>query len=76
MSFTQSRFREQGTSLFPEVTAYVSIQLDPVKSLEILEDDEATVAAQNAVNKVYVGYIAMVCVSKYAFSRRERLNHS
>ncbi|KAF7967623.1 hypothetical protein HWV62_33639 [Athelia sp. TMB] len=58
MSFTQSRIREQGTSLFPELTAYVSIKLDPVKSLEILEDDEATTAAQNVVNKVYVGYIA------------------
>ncbi|KZP32168.1 hypothetical protein FIBSPDRAFT_722953, partial [Athelia psychrophila] len=58
MSSTHARVREEGTSRFPRLTSYVTIKLDPVESVEILEDDEATTAAQGAVSKVYVGYIA------------------
>ncbi|KZP05927.1 hypothetical protein FIBSPDRAFT_765180 [Athelia psychrophila] len=57
MSPTPTRVREEGTSRFPRIISYVSIKLDPVKSVEILEDDEATTAAQGVVSKVYVGYI-------------------
>ncbi|KZP11591.1 hypothetical protein FIBSPDRAFT_756493 [Athelia psychrophila] len=57
MSSTPSRVREEGTSRFPRIISYVTIKLDPVKSVEIFEDDEATTAAQGVVSKVYVGYI-------------------
>ncbi|KZP32177.1 hypothetical protein FIBSPDRAFT_848538 [Athelia psychrophila] len=57
MSSTPTKVREEGTSRFPRVISYVTIKLDPVKSVEIFEDDEATTAAQGAVSKVYVGYI-------------------
>ncbi|KZP03833.1 hypothetical protein FIBSPDRAFT_449638 [Athelia psychrophila] len=37
---------------------YVTIKLDPVQTVEILEDEEAIAVALNAVSKVYVGYVA------------------
>ncbi|KAF7977183.1 hypothetical protein HWV62_4419 [Athelia sp. TMB] len=43
---------------FPLLASYVTIKLDPVKSVEVLDDDEATAAARDAVSKVYVGYTA------------------
>ncbi|KAF7978636.1 hypothetical protein HWV62_45134 [Athelia sp. TMB] len=44
---------------FPLLASYVTIKLDPVKSVEVLDDDEATAAARDAVSKVYVGYTAL-----------------
>lgn len=46
---------------FPELSSYVAIILDPLKSVELLEGDEASTAARDVVSKVYVGYIANVC---------------
>ncbi|KZP18791.1 hypothetical protein FIBSPDRAFT_933206 [Athelia psychrophila] len=43
---------------FPQFNTYVTIKLDPVQSVEVLEDEEATAAALNVVSKVYVGYVA------------------
>ncbi|KZP16953.1 hypothetical protein FIBSPDRAFT_1047220 [Athelia psychrophila] len=50
--------QEEGKSRFPLLFSYVTIKIDPVKSVERLEDDEATAAAQDAVNKVYIGYLS------------------
>lgn len=47
-------------TMFPRLASYVTIKLNPVKSVELLEDEEATEAARGAVSKVYVGYIAEV----------------
>ncbi|KAF7977812.1 hypothetical protein HWV62_2528 [Athelia sp. TMB] len=41
----------------PALTTYVTIKLDPVKSVEFLEDEEATAAARDMTGKVYVGYV-------------------
>ena len=54
--------QEEEKKPFPLLTSYVTIKLDPVKSVEILRDDEAAAAAQCAIRKVYVGYIAFVCL--------------
>ncbi|KAF7974933.1 hypothetical protein HWV62_10977 [Athelia sp. TMB] len=58
MSSTNTDVREEGTFRFPELATYVTIKLDPVKSVEVLEDVETTASAHHAVRKVYVGYIA------------------
>ncbi|KAF7978647.1 hypothetical protein HWV62_45156 [Athelia sp. TMB] len=47
---------EEETRSFPLLASYVTIKLDPVKSVELLEDEEATAAAHGAGSKVYVGY--------------------
>ncbi|KAF7971200.1 hypothetical protein HWV62_21888 [Athelia sp. TMB] len=51
---------DDGERVFPMLCTYVTIKLDAVKSVEILEDEEATAAARtlDAVSKVYVGYVA------------------
>ncbi|KAF7983400.1 hypothetical protein HWV62_22421 [Athelia sp. TMB] len=56
MDFTLGRVQGDDNSPFPEHTSYVSIQLDAVKSVEILEDSKATTAARNAVSRVYTGH--------------------
>ncbi|KZP16229.1 hypothetical protein FIBSPDRAFT_1047697 [Athelia psychrophila] len=53
-----SKDQEEGKSRFPLLFSYVTIKIDPVKSVEILEDDQATAAAQDAVSKVYIGYLS------------------
>ncbi|KZP22168.1 hypothetical protein FIBSPDRAFT_953028, partial [Athelia psychrophila] len=50
--------QEEGKSRFPLLFSYVTIKINPVKSVEVLEDDEATAAAQDAVSKVYIGYLS------------------
>ena len=47
----------------PALTTYVTIKLDPVKSVEFLEDEDATAAAHKVTSKVYVGYVANVSAS-------------
>ena len=56
---------DDGKRNFPMLTTFVTIKLDPVTSVEILEDEEATAVARDAVSKVYVGYVANVCASNY-----------
>lgn len=58
----RSREEDEGDRLFPfpDLTSYVTIKLDPVASVELLEDEEATMAAQKMVNKTYVGYVGDV----------------
>lgn len=43
--------------IFPDITAYVVLMLDPVGTLASLEDEEATMAAKNISPKKYVGYV-------------------
>ena len=54
--------KEERISRFPLLGSYVTIQLDPVKTVKILEDDDATAVAHGATSKVYTGYLAAVCV--------------
>ena len=65
---------DDGERVFPMLCTYVTIKLDAVRSVEILEDEEATAAAraQDAVSKVYVGYVADVRRSNYS-NNRDRL---
>lgn len=60
MSISTNESEEDQQYPFPSLTAYVTIKLDPVKSVEVLEDQEATALAREVVSKVYVGYIANV----------------
>ena len=62
---------EKDWKSFPLLASYVTIKLDPVKSVEILDDDEATVAAHDAVSKVYVGYTYFVCIYFHLHSARD-----
>ena len=64
MSFTGTGYQGQEArkTRFPQLHSYVTIKLDPVKSVEILEDDEATSAAHDIVGKVYIGYIGSVSI--------------
>ena len=59
---TRNKRQEEKKTRFPRLLSYVTIKLDPVKSVEILDDDEATVAAHDTVSKVYIGYIATVSI--------------
>ncbi|KAF7971199.1 hypothetical protein HWV62_21886 [Athelia sp. TMB] len=49
---------DDGKRDFPMLTTFVTIKLDPIASIEVFEDEEATAAARGVVSKVYVGYVA------------------
>ncbi|KZP22178.1 hypothetical protein FIBSPDRAFT_859750 [Athelia psychrophila] len=71
-----SKDQEEGKSRFPLLFSYVTIKINPVKSVEILEDDQATAAAQDAVSKVYIGYLSFVCIFLSASIWRELVERS
>lgn len=60
MSVSTVENREEGWLPFPDFSAYVTVKLDPVKSVEHLKDEEATAAASTALSNTYVGYISGV----------------
>ena len=66
--------KEERISRFPLLSSYVTIKLDLVKSVKILEDDDATSAAHAATSKVYVGYLVDVCIFIFASIWKELLN--
>ncbi|KZP29212.1 hypothetical protein FIBSPDRAFT_851572 [Athelia psychrophila] len=73
---THNTDQDEGKSRFPLLLSYVTIKIDFVKSVEILEDDEATAAAQDAVSKVYIGYLSFVCMFLSACMGREWVERS
>ncbi|KAF7987041.1 hypothetical protein HWV62_165 [Athelia sp. TMB] len=50
MYIATSKDRAEGAPPFPDLSAHVSIKLDTVKSVELLHDEEAAVAARAALN--------------------------
>lgn len=59
---------DDGLPPFPDLASYVTIKLDPLMSVGLLEDEEATMAAKRMANKTYVGYVGDVLpIFSFAF---------
>lgn len=58
--------------MMPKLASYVVLSIDPVATLEALNDPNTTRAARKMHNKKYLGYVSDVSL-KYLYHRQRSL---